>query len=624
MPSLPNEHWPFRLHTHLETTSVVPTSLFFPLDGKVCVHIRGAGPNHVFLSFEGVGNTGGSPNLLEIPNVDTLLAAVDTTRSSWTWKSKLALITIKLCFPSSKHLHGFLFALSYVRLSDFTETRLPSPIPLPETRPTQQDIQRFSEMRASVYGRQATIAVLPVEVLSEIFSLLPSSGHRRSNFASTLLPLRVCSEWRSVAIGTATLWRTPPTFTLTPSFFYRGGGAQALLWLNRAKGSNVTLSIKSPLNSAGISNLLRSQPSPFIQPSPFTAVQSLDLTCRPSHLPSYLFDLFRSAPLLRDASIAAGHWDIYRRHSFAALLPWAQLTALSMQLTLEFSAWVHIFTQCTSLETGRFALFNEEASPPCPLGILTLAHLVSLRLEFYHVRDTRFFDHLSLPRLSNLHVEGTLVDAANIDFVANYPALRHLTVHLDLFDNGLQHLIQRSTPLERLAGFRGDGVQRLQSFTVVTSTLFTPQTLADKFIKTSPSWIVTRVLGGCDFKLYGEAALLDQFRLALGSAPLETSIPSVSIVVFLAVYRANEALDRDFTGICKQYFTRVGPPNVVAGMKLVGLCWDSNTSSPSIAAIAQALQTSTSNTIPPARRWPWVRESSQRLDGRLDVSIISP
>ncbi|KAJ7166904.1 hypothetical protein C8R46DRAFT_1034882 [Mycena filopes] len=495
MPSLPNEHWPFRLHTHLETTSVVPTSLFFPLDGKVCVHIRGAGPNHVFLSFEGVGNTGGSPNLLEIPNVDTLLAAVDTTRSSWTWKSKLALITIKLCFPSSKHLHGFLFALSYVRLSDFTETRLPSPIPLPETRPTQQDIQRFSEMRASVYGRQATIAVLPVEVLSEIFSLLPSSGHRRSNFASTLLPLRVCSEWRSVAIGTATLWRTPPTFTLTPSFFYRGGGAQALLWLNRAKGSNVTLSIKSPLNSAGISNAENSR---------VTRILSAERG-GPEKVEEHW--MVRKEDDVETKKLEGGEegsdWP-YQGEGWIKGEGWDR------------RRWVHLLTQCTSLETGRFALFNEEASPPCPLAILTLAHLVSLRLRFFHVRDTRFFDHLSLPRLSNLHVEGTLVDAANIDFVANYPALRHLTVDLDLFDNGLQHLIQRSIPLERLAGFRGDGVQRLRSFTVVTSTLFTAQTRTDKFIKTSPSWIVTRVLGGCDFQLYGEAALLDQFRLALG------------------------------------------------------------------------------------------------------------
>ncbi|KAJ7166893.1 hypothetical protein C8R46DRAFT_1034872 [Mycena filopes] len=555
MPSLPNEHWPFRLHTHLEAISVMPTSLFFPLDGKVCVHIRGEGPNHVSLSLEGVGNTDGSLNLLEIPNVDTLLAAVDTTRSSWTWKPKLVQITIKLCFSAPELLDAFLFALSYVRLSDFIEPRSPSTIPLTERRLTQQDAQRFREMRASIYSRQATIAVLPVELLSEIFSLLPSSGrrspllpssgHRRSAFASTLLPLWVCSEWRSVAVGTATLWRTPPNFTLTPSFFYRGGGAQAVLWLNRAKGGNIALSIKSLLHSRGIFDLLRSQPSPSIQPSepPFTAVQSLDLTCRPSHLvgsigavfpslkllrlhimclprsgrgpePSYLLNLFQSTPLLRDASITAGLWHLYRRHSFAALLPWAQLTALSMRVTLEFSAWVHLLTQCTSLETGRFALFNEEASPPCPLAILTLVHLVSLRLRFFHVRDTRFFDHLSLPRLSNLHVEGTLVDTANIDFVANYPALRHLTVHLNLFGNGLQHLIERSTPLERLTGFRGAGVQRLRSFTVVT--LFTPQTLADKFIKSSPSWIVKRVLGGCDFELYGEAALLDRFRLALG------------------------------------------------------------------------------------------------------------
>ncbi|KAJ7166900.1 hypothetical protein C8R46DRAFT_1219279 [Mycena filopes] len=66
---------------------------------------------------------------------------------------------------------------------------------------------------------------------------------------------------------------------------------------------------------------------------------------------------------------------------------------------------------------------------------------------------------------------------------------------------------------------------------------------------------------------------------------------------------------RDFAGVCKRYFTRVGPPNVVAGMKLVGLCWDSSTSSSCFVAIAQTLQTSTSNTtsvIPIARRWPWL------------------
>ncbi|KAJ7177735.1 hypothetical protein C8R46DRAFT_1029338 [Mycena filopes] len=563
-----------------QRTLAVPTAYPPPSDfGRAQLFVLPT-RRELSLSVEGVGNTAASPDRLEMLNIDTLCGKVDRTTSSWTIDVNISRITIKLRFPDCQALDAFLFALSYVRLSDFIETRSQSTTPLTERGLTQRDLQRFRDRRALAY-RRSPIAVLPVEVLSEIFSLLPSCGHRRSAFASTLLPLWVCSEWRSVAVGTATLWRAPPRFTLVPSFFRRGGGAQAVLWLNRAKGCDVTLSIKCPLNSRGIFDLLRSQPAPFIQPSesPFTAVQSLDLICLPSHLnggsiwsaepavfpslkllrlditfcphtgrrpaPSYLLNLFRSAPLLRDASIVADPWDRYRRHSFAALLPWAQLTALSMQVILQVSAWVHILVQCTSLETGQFALYNEEASPPFPLGILTLAYLVSLRLVFHHVRDTRFFDHLSLPRLGNLHVEGTLVNTANISFVANYPALRDLTVHLNLFDHGLQHLIQRSTALPE---FQSPSVQRLRSFTVVASTLFTAQTLAENFIKTSPNWIVRMVLlDDCDFKLFGESPLLESFRMALGTAaPLEASIGRTSLERW-----GREPVDSDFLRLRK-------------------------------------------------------------------------
>ncbi|KAJ7166913.1 hypothetical protein C8R46DRAFT_1219290 [Mycena filopes] len=598
MPSLPNEHWPFRLHTRLRVTSFnVRSSLSFPLGAKVCVYIRGAGPNLVSLSVEAVGNTGRSPDRIEMPNIDTLRGKVDRTTSSWTIDMYISWIaynriTIELSFPDCQALDAFLFALSYVRLSDFIETRSPSaiPIPLTERRLTQRDLDHFVEMRAALYCA-ARIAVLPMELLSTIFLFLPDSGGQPPTFGSTLLPLRVCSEWRSVAMGTPSLWRTSPTFTFTSSHFHRGGGFRTLLWfwLERAKSSKIALSIRvfNTLPSE-IPHLLGSQPNRF------TAVRSLNLICTPplvepflgpaglafpsleslalrvvfgrSSPPTYRsVELCRSTPLLRDVSIVTNiesyDYGIPRRrvlrpapvnHGFtlAALLPWAQLTNLSMHLRLELSAWMHILVQCTSLETGQFTLFGEEASPPFPLGILTLAYLVSLRLVFHEVRDTRFFDHLALPRLGNLHVEGTLMDAANISFVANYPALRHLTVDLDLFDNGLQNLIQGSTPLhgrDPVAGFQSAGVQWLRTFTIRTC-IFTTHKFAAKFVETSVSRIVQMVLlHDCDFKLFGESPLLENFRMALGTAaPLEASIGRTSMERW-----GSEPIDSDFLTLRK-------------------------------------------------------------------------
>ncbi|KAJ7177739.1 hypothetical protein C8R46DRAFT_1212475 [Mycena filopes] len=556
MAPLPTQYWPLRLHTRLELSFVVAKSLSCPPNANVCVHIRGAGPNLVSLSLKGVGDGGRSTNLIEIPDVDTLLGKVHRPTSSWTFNSSAPRNTIKLCFPSCETLNAFLFALSYVRVSHSARNHTLSIIPFTERRLTQQDIDRFIHRRAIIY-RRASIAVLPTEVLSEVFSFLPHSKDRGDSLQSPLLLLRVCSEWRSVAIGTPNLWRTPPTFTFRPSFFSRGGGDQILLWLDRAKGSKVALSIAVPHRlGPEIPHFLGSHPSPF------TAVRSLRLVCPPSQLQPFLgpvgpavsslealslhivylpgsqssqssLELCRSAPLLRDAWVETRLQTRFRLlpafpdHGLdlPALFPWPQLTRLTMRLRLEFSAWVHIITQCTSLEAGQFVLFDDHS--PYPMRPVTLPWLDSLRLAFHHVHDIRFLNHLSLPSLSKFHVEGTLMGAANIDFVANYPALRDLTVHLDLLDNGLQEFLQRPLPLEKSSpvGFQATGVQRPRNFTILTFTRTRTHKFASKFVETSADWIVKWVLAGCDFDLYGESALLQNLRLVLASAAgLEASV----------------------------------------------------------------------------------------------------
>ncbi|KAJ7188216.1 hypothetical protein C8R46DRAFT_1023643 [Mycena filopes] len=510
----------------------------------------------VSLSLEGVGNTSGSPNLLEIPNVDTLLGAVDTTMSSWTVKPKLVQITIKLCFPTPELLDAFLFALSYVRLSDSIEPRSPSTVPLTERRLTQQDVQRFSEMRVSVYRRQATIAVLPVELLSKIFSLLPSFGRRstlllpssdrRSTFASTLLPLWVCSEWRSVAIGTASLWRSPPTFTFSPSFFRRGGRHQTLLWLARAKGRNVDLSITIPTRfSLGIPFLLQSSPSIL------ASAQSLTLACPPSHIqpllgsggpilpsletlwlqiclplpghePSFDPELCRSAPLLRCVFLETDRLSCPRpTFNLLAIFPWPQLTSLSIRMRLEIHAWLTVFSECTSLRTGKFVLFQDGPSTH-RLKTVTLSHLVSLRLILHCVSHTHLFNHLTLPALRELHVGGTLGSDAHLGFLANYPALSDLTVDLDLLDKGVHDATYGRSPLERLStfgdipAFPGAGLQQLRDLTILTSISISTPT--DTFLSTSARWIEKMVLTSCDFRLYGTKPIVEGFQRALGSA----------------------------------------------------------------------------------------------------------
>ncbi|KAJ7020984.1 hypothetical protein C8F04DRAFT_921283, partial [Mycena alexandri] len=66
------------------------------------------------------------------------------------------------------------------------------------------DVQAFSDLRVQRY-LQEPIGRLPIEILSEIFILLPLARNQRER-SSPLLLLRICATWRTVALSTAALW----------------------------------------------------------------------------------------------------------------------------------------------------------------------------------------------------------------------------------------------------------------------------------------------------------------------------------------------------------------------------------------------------------------------------------
>ncbi|KAJ7922102.1 hypothetical protein B0H13DRAFT_2317704 [Mycena leptocephala] len=364
---------------------------------------------------------------LTLHDLDTINdAEIDRTALSWTVRPgsrhRAQLPTrLELRFATLRLLESFLFALSYVRYTASTSNHSVSIVKARRVVLAEADdsyLDNLSEIFLDMRASPADNCL--------IHSLPLKSYPLSSSSALPKIRLGVCSRWRTIATETAGLWRIP-SFALGPSFFGHRDNhhAQMALWLARAKSSAIILSLTvedvqylpHETFDVGQNNLAFFAPvhtlrisSPHSQlydllgagGSLMPALRSLSLFILRWD-PSKWTRLCQSAPLLRDLTIQAEGLIVSLRLSpgFISAFQWSQLTVLTLKLDLGISVWVLLFSQCTSLRTGRFIVWNEGPDPHYPAVPIALNHLESLRVTFRGACDLTFFDHLTFPRFKS-------------------------------------------------------------------------------------------------------------------------------------------------------------------------------------------------------------------------------
>ncbi|KAJ7715628.1 hypothetical protein B0H16DRAFT_1741785 [Mycena metata] len=483
MPPSPVEHWPFRLHTRIDSDMLSPLSFH---DEDVTVYICAAGLSLVSLDFVAATNNKDiKPKLFKIADVDTLRGCIDRTTSSWTYrlpKDRVVLendpVGVKLMFANPCALDVFLIALSYVRIAHGHSSLEPDfshDIPSTENLAATLDVTTMYINRREEAYRRAPIHVLPIEVLSLIFVFLPAARNQYDR-TSPLHLLHVCATWRAVALGTAALWRRP-SFTIARSFFGNASDnacRQMLEWVARARSPTVALSLALDLPSEEL-RMTR------FNLSPLAVVDSLRLSAPQSQLVPFLeddspvlrsltslalelpeLDLGTSLPRLCQATISLRTLTIQSPFGFVGGLrlpsnplltafPWSRLTTLSLVVFLPISIWMPVFAQCLSLKNATFALRRDPYD--YPLKPVTFPDLVVLRVSFpYSTLDTEFLDHIILPTIHELHISGVVKNHLPIaPFM--YPTLRNLVLEVNLAGvsaEGLHRILCVHPGLEQL------------------------------------------------------------------------------------------------------------------------------------------------------------------------------
>ncbi|KAJ7791409.1 hypothetical protein B0H14DRAFT_2625019 [Mycena olivaceomarginata] len=535
---------------HLSGT---PSPFFFVSDETACffdprpdvayadlvIHVRGAGRDlatSVSLYLETPQTTtdkGG--DVYKVLNINTLGARVyglnSFQQTTWTFdyvQPFFPPIEINLIFATVGELQEFLLALSYVRVLEGSSTTVS---PVGSTR-----AELFSDLRAIVYRQQAATRSLPNEILSCIF-VFSKASRDQFDLRPTLLLLHICSRWRAVAMEVAELWRDP-SFGFGPSSFrlnWPNSCAQMIAWLGagqvvqhrpflevygcriRSRGHHLHHPIPAiaVLCSAHSESIFASVPiasfpwpwisHSFFPPNPYPPAPDCEFPAMARDV-----QLCAAAPLLRNLSINSD-WiaSPYDNSAFIGAFPWSQLTKLHVGIELGVSFWLPIFKQCHSLQTGKFVLWNDPYD--YPLDPVIFQDLVCLRVSFRYVCDTRFLAHVTFPVIRELHIAGFISRDAPAPFMPDYPTLRILNLHVDVPQDALQRIIVAHPDLEHLS------VLPMPEEILTISTFITHLDFVRVFIANTPAWAVKAASAGCDLRLFGNLALIEQLWPAVAS-----------------------------------------------------------------------------------------------------------
>ncbi|KAJ6497221.1 hypothetical protein C8R47DRAFT_1212757 [Mycena vitilis] len=542
------ESWPSR-HSAQVLISANSNSLF-ARNEEIVASIYGAGLSKVSLDFEVLqsrGIKGDEPYIFRLDDIDTLHTEVIRATLSWffctdRWPHRtLRTVHGWLRFHSPAQLDAFLFALSYIRLSQAYCPVARSSLHTPaERRFYEFDVKEFYSMRATAYTHAAT-HILPVEILSTIFLCFSQSP---------LLLLQICSTWRAVAMGTPPLW-CDPSFTLGRSFFHPCNPSfdhrhhntvmQMSSWLTRARSVPITLSLTFQASGYG-DRFEREQLGPLT----FGSVKTLGLCCTQPQLLHFLGDdapmlpslgtlsitvpqvsfhsrgrvvrLCGSAPLLRSLTIETESFTVISdHHALVTAFPWSRLTALNLQIELHISTWIPIFFQCLSLQSGDFLL--RQAPYDYPLAPTIFPDLVSLRIAFVGPSDTRFFDHIISPVLRELHITAGALDLEPMPIL---PSLRGLSLDAVIPTVLLRRIILAHPKLAELSvktpldGAVCSDIWELRHLRLLT--IWTPVSLprlVRMFTQNFAARVVQALSAGCSLRIFAEQATLDSVRIAL-------------------------------------------------------------------------------------------------------------
>ncbi|KAJ7658356.1 hypothetical protein DFH06DRAFT_1327634 [Mycena polygramma] len=541
------ESWPSR-HSAQVLISANSDSLF-ARNEEIVASIYGAGLSKVSLDFEALqnqGNKGDEPYIFRLDDIDTLHTEVVRATLSWFfctdhWPHRtLRTVHGWLRFHSPTQLDAFLFALSYIRLSQAYCPVARSPLHKPaEHHCYEFDVNEFYTMRAISYTH-ATTHILPAEILSTIFLFFSQSP---------LLLLQICSTWRAVAMGTPPLW-CDPSFTLRRSFFYTRNPSfdhrhhnsvmQMSSWLTRARSVPITLSLT--FHSSGYGDRFDRE---NLGPLTFGSVKILGLYCTQPQLLHFLGDdapmlpsletlsitvpqvsfhscgrpvrLCRSAPLLRSLTIETESFTVIGdHHGLVTTFPWPRLTRLSLQIELHMSTWIPIFFQCLSLQSGDFILRRARRSDPVTPTVFR--DLASLRISFSGPSDTGFFDRVVFPVLRELHLTAGELDLEPMPIL---PTLRVLILDTVVPELVLQRIISAHPKLVELSvktlhGGVCPDIWGLRYLRILTICAFiSDPDLVQTFVQDTAARVVQAVSAGCSLRIFAEEATLDSVRIAL-------------------------------------------------------------------------------------------------------------
>ncbi|KAJ7464957.1 hypothetical protein B0H11DRAFT_2240385 [Mycena galericulata] len=569
--------WPFSIVAQIHMSPPGDPSLFAPSQ-SIRALVAGAGLSHVSIRFQNIQNSVSFTML----SVDTLDADIDRTTRSWSittssWECPRQLaqlpIRIELDFATNKQLDCFLFALSYVRFIDGRSSLAILSLSLSKAHeivmveddesPVKTLSTHFVIMR-TIPRDKCSVHTLPVELVSLIFLHCTPSGRHR--FETPLLLLRICARWREIAIQTPELWRDP-RFPLGPSFFRNRDNhhLQMASWFGRAKSSAIALSLvvrppyylpdqtfdlaqHNPFFFSHVRTLRISSPGSqlrhllgSVDGSAMSVLEALSLFIDGSRNlcpPGVVF--CHSAPLLRSLKIDTRQRLTVNPHyngGFLTAFPWSQLTMLTLQMVLDVSVWIPVFSQCSLLETGRFVVrkdFHPFSKTP-----VTFHHLISLRVTFRQFCDTACFEHFTFPALMLLHLAGVMYPHDTL--IPQLTALRTLFLDIVGLPQPLLQTVIRLHPKLKHLSFFIDGDHTPDHYTSVFQQLQQGDPLETLTISTliedhgepqdlhmvasrAAAWAVQQAPAtATEFRLLGPAIVLDAVLDALAQLDAVTA-----------------------------------------------------------------------------------------------------
>ncbi|KAJ7177698.1 hypothetical protein C8R46DRAFT_1212439 [Mycena filopes] len=543
------QNWPLSIPLRIH---ILPMPLFSP---DCVVFVSGAGPSHLALEVDS-----NCPDIQKVlPPIDSINdTEIDKENLSWTLLAgHNQSILFKLHFPTLRVLEAFLFALCFVRyihakeLSALSFTKAHNAILTAANDRYLQDLTGiFVDLRTTNAEVNCPIHRLPVEVVSEIFLLCPSDT-QPDRFGSPLVLLQVCAGWRTVAIDTSGLWRTA-SFVLGRSFLAhdKNHHVQMASWLARAKAPTATLSIAVDESYDVLHKAFRMA---RYNPSLFASVRILRISSPQSQLPNLLNGGPGSCmPALESLSLITPRWNLLqrplhrstvrdqrvlpaglrlstrRRPMLLTALPWSQLRTLIIQINIRFSAWLAIFSQCTSLRTARFVVWSD--GPHYPTVAVIFPHLETLSVTFRGICETGFFDHLAFPVLRELHIIGLPPAHPRVPLIPRFASLRTLSVEIPGLHPTLLERVVRSHPNLRQLAFIIDQYPaiyaplfqllrreyRLHTLTISTSIGDISRS-GDLRRLTGHlmTWAIEQATLGCEFRLFGNTTALEAFKNVL-------------------------------------------------------------------------------------------------------------